>query len=98
MKGSPIPQYPIPNKLAEHVIEPAAPGSRPFVASATATTPSRRSASLTRSPRSGPDPTAFRLELSEGQPRMQTLLRTVAEMSDWASASATDAVSASAPW
>jgi hypothetical protein len=21
MKGSPIPQYPIPNKLAEHVIE-----------------------------------------------------------------------------
>jgi isoquinoline 1-oxidoreductase beta subunit len=31
----------------------------------------------------GLDPIAFRLTLSEGQPRMQTLLRTVAEMSDW---------------
>ena len=31
----------------------------------------------------GKDPIAFRLELSEGQPRMQTLLRAVAEMSDW---------------
>src|SRR5436190_11445149 len=31
----------------------------------------------------GKDPIAFRLELSEGAPRMQTLLRAVAEMSDW---------------
>jgi len=31
----------------------------------------------------GKDPIAFRLELAEGQPRAQMLLRTVAEMSDW---------------
>jgi isoquinoline 1-oxidoreductase beta subunit len=31
----------------------------------------------------GKDPIAFRLEISEGVPRMQHLLRTVAEMSDW---------------
>ena len=31
----------------------------------------------------GKDPIALRLELSEGVPRMQTLLRTVADMSDW---------------
>ena len=31
----------------------------------------------------GKDPIAFRIALAEGQPRMQTLLRTVAEMSDW---------------
>jgi len=33
----------------------------------------------------GLDPIAFRLVLAEGQPRMQTLLRAVAEMSDWKS-------------
>ena len=31
----------------------------------------------------GLDPIAFRLTLAEGAPRMQTLLRAVAEMSDW---------------
>jgi isoquinoline 1-oxidoreductase beta subunit len=31
----------------------------------------------------GKDPLAFRLELAEGNPRLQTLLRTVAEMSNW---------------
>src|SRR5262249_22961902 len=31
----------------------------------------------------GQDPIAFRLEITEGQPRMQALLRHVAEMSDW---------------
>jgi len=31
----------------------------------------------------GKDPIAFRLELSEGAPRMQTLLRAVVDMSDW---------------
>jgi len=31
----------------------------------------------------GKDPLAFRLSLSEGQPRAQALLRIVAEMSDW---------------
>src|SRR5215470_3882509 len=49
MKGSPIPQYPIPNKLAEHVVETR--GVRPFAASVMRTTLSRRKASWTRSPR-----------------------------------------------
>ena len=31
----------------------------------------------------GKDPLTFRLEISEGSPRVQTLLRTVAEMSGW---------------
>jgi isoquinoline 1-oxidoreductase beta subunit len=31
----------------------------------------------------GQDPIAFRLELSQGQPRVQHLLRAVAEMSEW---------------
>ncbi len=51
MKGSPIPQYPIANKLAEHVIEARGARVSPGAASATATTPSRPKASSTRSPR-----------------------------------------------
>src|ERR1700729_3606889 len=84
MKGSPIPQYPIANKLAEHVIE--ARGAR---VSAWRGVGNGHNAFAAESfideiaKDQGKDPIAFRLELSEGQPRMQTLLRMVAEMSDW---------------
>jgi isoquinoline 1-oxidoreductase beta subunit len=84
MKGSPIPQYPIPNKLAEHVIEPGRArlsawrgvgnGHNAFAAECFLDEIAK---DLSK------DPIAFRLEISEGQPRMQTLLRHVAEMSDW---------------
>ena len=46
----------------------------------------------------GKDPTAFRLELSEGQPRMQHAAAHGRGDVGLGSASATDAVSASAPW
>jgi isoquinoline 1-oxidoreductase beta subunit len=84
MKGSPIPQYPIPNKLAEHVIVPGnarlaawrgvGNGHNAFAAECFLDEIAKE---LSK------DPVAFRLELAEGQPRMQHLLRLVAEMSDW---------------
>jgi isoquinoline 1-oxidoreductase beta subunit len=84
MKGSPIPQYPIPNKLAEHVIVPGSArlaawrgvgnGHNAFAAECFLDEIAKE---LSK------DPVAFRLELAEGQPRMQHLLRVVAEMSDW---------------
>jgi len=84
MKGSPIPQYPIPNKLAEHVIVPGnarlaawrgvGNGHNAFAAECFLDEIAKE---LSK------DPVAFRLELAEGQPRMQHLLRIVAEMSDW---------------
>jgi isoquinoline 1-oxidoreductase beta subunit len=84
MKGSPIAQYLIPNKLAEHVVMPGRARIAPWRgvgnghnAFAAETFIDEMAKEL------GKDPIAFRLELSEGQPRMQTLLRTVAEMSDW---------------
>ncbi|HEY2230852.1 MAG TPA: molybdopterin cofactor-binding domain-containing protein [Xanthobacteraceae bacterium] len=84
MKGSPLPQYPIPNKLAEHVVETR--GARLssvrgvgvfYNAFAVESFLDEIAKAL------GKDPIAFRLELSQGQPRVQDLLRAVAEMSDW---------------
>ena len=63
----------------------AAPGSRPFAASGNAYNAFAAESLLDEIAKDrGLDPIAFRLTLSDGQPRMQTLLRTVAEMSDWA--------------
>jgi isoquinoline 1-oxidoreductase subunit beta len=84
MKGSSLPQYPIPNKLAEHVIE--ARGARLssvrgvgvyYNAFAVESFLDEIAKAL------GHDPIAFRLTLAQGQPRVQALLRAVAEMSDW---------------
>lgn len=84
MKGSPIPQYPIPNKLAEHVIENRGARLSPWRgvgnghnAFAIESFIDEIAAQL------GKDPLSFRLELTEGVPRMQHLLRLVADMSDW---------------
>jgi isoquinoline 1-oxidoreductase subunit beta len=84
MKGSPIPQYPIPNKLAEHVVQPprarlstlrgVGVGHNAFAIESFID-------ELAKELRK--DPLAFRLEISQGEPRVQTLLRTVAEMSGW---------------
>jgi len=84
MKGSPIPQYPIPNKLAEHVIEARGARLAAFRGVGNAYNCFAVECLLDEIAKDrGLDPIAFRLEIAEGQPRMQTLLRTVAEMSDW---------------
>ena len=84
MKGSPIPQYPIPNKLAEHVIEARGARLAAFRGVGNAHNAFAAESFLDEIAKDrGLDPIAFRLALSEGQPRMQTLLRAVAEMSDW---------------
>ncbi len=84
MKGSTLPQYPIANKLAEHVVETR--GARLssvrgvgvyYNAFAVESFLDEIAQALAK------DPIAFRLELSQGQPRVQELLRTVASMSRW---------------
>jgi len=84
MKGSPIPQYPIPNKLAEHVVMPGRARIAPWRGVGNGHNAFAAESFIDEMAKDlGKDPIAFRLELSEGQPRMQTLLRAVAEMSDW---------------
>jgi isoquinoline 1-oxidoreductase beta subunit len=84
MKGSSLPQYPIPNKLAEHIVE--ARGARLssvrgvgvyYNAFAVESFLDEIAKAF------GQDPIAFRLDLCGGQPRVQALLRAVREMSDW---------------
>jgi isoquinoline 1-oxidoreductase beta subunit len=84
MFGASLPQYPIPNKLAEHVVQPprarlstlrgVGVGHNAFAIESFIDEIAKEL---------GKDPLAFRLEISEGEPRVQALLRTVAEMSDW---------------
>src|SRR5207237_2509378 len=84
MKGSPIPQYPIPNKLAEHVVMPGRARLAPWRGVGNGHNAFAAESFLDEIAKElGKDPIAFRLEISEGVPRMQPLLRTVAEMSDW---------------
>jgi isoquinoline 1-oxidoreductase beta subunit len=84
MFGASLPQYPIPNKLAEHVVQPfharlstlrgVGVGHNAFAIESFIDELAKEM---------DKNPLAFRLEISEGQARVQTLLRTVAEMSDW---------------
>jgi isoquinoline 1-oxidoreductase beta subunit len=84
MKGSPIPQYPIANKLAEHVIESRGARLSPWRGVGNGHNAFAAESFIDEIAKDqGKDTIAFRLELSEGVPRMQTLLRVVAEMSDW---------------
>jgi len=84
MKGSPIAQYPIPNKLAEHIIQPGGTRLAPWRGVGNGHNAFAAECFLDEIAKElSKDPIAFRLELSEGQPRMQTLLRIVAEMSGW---------------
>jgi isoquinoline 1-oxidoreductase beta subunit len=84
MKGSPIAQYPIPNKLAEHVVMPGRARIAPWRGVGNGHNAFAAECFIDEMAKElGKDPIAFRLDLSEGQPRMQTLLRAVAEMSDW---------------
>jgi len=84
MKGSPIPQYPIADKLAEHVIETRGARLAPWRGVGNGHNAFAAESFIDEIAKDqGKDPIAFRLELAEGAPRMQTLLRAVAEMSDW---------------
>ena len=84
MKGSPIPQYPIPNKLAEHVIENRGARLSPWRGVGNGHNAFAIESFIDDIAKDfGKDPLALRLELTEGVPRMQHLLRTVAAMSDW---------------
>jgi isoquinoline 1-oxidoreductase beta subunit len=83
-EGSPIPQYPIPNKLAEHVVMPGRARLSPWRGVGNGHNAFAAESFLDEIAKElGKDPIAFRLEISEGVPRMQHLLRTVAEMSGW---------------
>ncbi len=84
MKGAALPQYPIENKLAEHIVEVR--GTRLssqrgvgvyYNAFAVESFLDEMAKAL------GKDTLEFRLELSEGQPRVQALLHAVEQMSDW---------------
>src|SRR5215813_2317727 len=84
MKGSPIPQYPFANKLAEHVVMPGRARLAPWRGVGNGHNAFAAESFLDEIAKDlGKDPIDFRLEISEGVPRMQHLIRTVAEMSDW---------------
>jgi isoquinoline 1-oxidoreductase beta subunit len=84
MKGSPIPQYPFANKLAEHVVMPGRARLAPWRGVGNGHNAFAAESFLDEIAKDlGKDTIDFRLEISEGVPRMQHLLRTVAEMSDW---------------
>jgi isoquinoline 1-oxidoreductase beta subunit len=84
MKGSPIPQYPFANKLAEHVIMPGRARLAPWRGVGNGHNAFAAESFLDEIAKElGKDPIDFRIEISEGVPRMQHLLRAVAEMSDW---------------
>jgi isoquinoline 1-oxidoreductase subunit beta len=84
MFGAGVAYYSIPNKLAEHVVQPhqarlstlrgVGVGHNAFAIESFVDELARAM---------NQDPIAFRLAISQGLPRVQHLLRTVAEMSDW---------------
>ena len=84
MKGSPVPQYPVPNKLAEHVIENRGARVSPWRGVGNGHNAFAVESFLDEiATELDKDPLAFRLEITEGVPRMQHLLRVVSEMSAW---------------
>jgi isoquinoline 1-oxidoreductase subunit beta len=84
MKGSPIPQYPIPNKLAEHVIENRGARLSPWRGVGNGHNAFAVESFVDDIARDlGKDPIAFRIEITAGVPRMQQLLQLVSGMSDW---------------
>ena len=84
MFGASLPQYPIPNKLAEHVVQPRT--GAPLHLARRRCRPQRVcDRELHRRDRQGAGQGSAGLPAGDfaRQPRVQTLLRIVAEMSDW---------------
>src|SRR6202035_3864487 len=84
IKGSSLPQYPIPNKLVEDIVE--AGGARLSSVRGVGVYYNAFAVEsfldeIAKQP--GHDPMAFRLERSQARPRVQNLLRAVAEMPEW---------------
>ena len=84
MFTTPLAHYSIPNKLAEYIVQPhharlstlrgVGVGHNAFAIESFIDEIAKEM---------DKDPIAFRLEISEGKPRVQALLRIVADMSDW---------------
>src|SRR5204863_3306412 len=84
MFTTPLAHYAIPNKLPEFVVQPhharlstlrgVGVGHNAFAIESFIDELAKEF---------GKDPLAFRLQISEGSPRTQTLLHMVAQMSDW---------------
>ena len=86
MYSTPLDHYPIPNKLAEHIVQQH--NARLSTLRGVGVGPNAfaiESFLDELAMEMGKDPVAFRLDICEGNPRLQTLLRTVAEMSNWGS-------------
>jgi isoquinoline 1-oxidoreductase beta subunit len=84
MKGTPIPMYGIPNKLAEHVVQDGRARLAPLRGVGNAPNAFAIEGLLDEiALATNKNPLALRLELCVQAPRAQHLLRTVAEMSKW---------------
>jgi isoquinoline 1-oxidoreductase beta subunit len=84
MKGSQIPSYGIPNKLAEHVIQVRGARLSPYRGVGNGYNTFAVEGFIDEISHSkNQDPLAFRQALASGNPRALELFRTVATMSDW---------------
>jgi isoquinoline 1-oxidoreductase subunit beta len=84
MKGTPIPMYDIPNKLAEHVVQDGRARLAPLRGVGNAPNAFAIESFLDEiALATNKDPLALRLELCAQSPRAAHLARVVAEMSDW---------------
>jgi isoquinoline 1-oxidoreductase beta subunit len=84
MKGTPIPMYGVPNKLAEHVVQEGRARLAPLRGVGNAPNAFAIESFLDEiALATNKDPLALRLELTAQSPRAAHLARVVAEMSDW---------------
>jgi isoquinoline 1-oxidoreductase beta subunit len=84
MFTTPLAHYSIPNKLAEHIVQQH--NARLSTLRGVGVGPNAfaiESFIDELAKESNKDPVEFRLELAQGNPRLETLLHTVADMSDW---------------